>query len=92
MISKMKVLKSELEFRKYIILNSNLISKIIIFEDSLEGITYFYCFSNDEVIAATKELSSNIFSKFREIYVKLSKVLNFNFKLNVDQLSIVLYR
>ena len=55
MISKMKVLKSELEFRKYIILNSNLISKIIIFEDSLEGITYFYCFSNDEVIAATKE-------------------------------------
>ena len=69
------ILNNEKEFRDYIISFSNEIMKIIIFEDSLDNITYFYCFTK-KLILATKDILKP-FSYYKEIYSKLKNDLKF---------------
>lgn len=68
------ILNSELEFRNYIISFSNEIMKIIIFEDTLDNIIYFYCFTR-KLILATKE-SNKPFVDYVSIYTQIKDKLN----------------
>ena len=69
------LLDSELNFRDYITKNINKIMKIIIFEDDLDNIIYFYCFCS-KYILATKENNKD-FNYFLKIYKELNNNLNF---------------
>ena len=77
MYIKMIILSSESEFREK--LNSNLrtISKIMVFEDALDRKIYFYCYTHDDIVYATKESSEKNFKKFKKYYKYLSKKLHF---------------
>ena len=66
------ILKSELEFREYITYNSEEILKIFIFEDKLDNLIFFYCFTNDSMIAVKENLIKP-FSYYKEIYGLLSQ-------------------
>ena len=69
------VFNSELEFRKYVILNSNKSSRIIVFEDVLDNVIFFYSFIKDDLIVSTKERLNNNFSTYRKIYSNLTSKL-----------------
>lgn len=69
------IFNSELEFRKYVILNSNQASRIIVFEDVLDNTIFFYCFIKEDLIVSAKERSANNFSTYREIYSNLASNL-----------------
>ena len=66
------LLSSELEFRNYVISNSQNISQVIIFEDILDCVSFFYCFCKDGTIVATKEFMCKSFSFFRKTYNDVS--------------------
>lgn len=72
------IFNSELEFRKYVILNSKLISQIIVFEDAPDHTIFFYLFVQKGLIIATKEPSSKNFSYYRKIYERLANEFGFN--------------
>ena len=42
---EMTIFNSEKDFRKYVIQNRNNISQIIVFEDILDHVVFFYCFN-----------------------------------------------
>ena len=77
MFDKIIILKNEEEFRSYIYLNSKKILKIIIFEDSLESIVCFYCFTNDSLMIVVKEYISKNFIYYKRIYKYLAKNIGF---------------
>lgn len=66
------ILNSELAFREYVTLNIQNISKVIIFEDTLDETIYFYCFTIDSIIA-TKEPNSKNFDFYTTIYEQINK-------------------
>ena len=70
------VFNSELEFRKYVILNSKDVCKLFVSDDILENFIYFYCIFSDKSIIAAKEVSRNNFSYYNKIYRQLSEELN----------------
>lgn len=70
------IFDSESEFRRYVILNSKDISRIIIFQDTFENVVFFYCISFDLTISATKEHSICNFPKYKKDYSKLASQLN----------------
>ena len=70
---KTNILNSELEFRDYLIENINYINKIIVFEDILDHVIFFYCFMENNTIIATKELELNNFSYYAKVYKYLAK-------------------
>ena len=79
------ILSSEIEFRNYVISNYPNISQVIIFEDILDGVSFFYCFFKDGTIIATKEFMYKPFSHFRKIYSDMAKHINFSIVNNPDQ-------
>ena len=72
------VLNSELEFRKNVILRSEAVHKICIFEDDLEGYIYFYCYFIDGLYISTKECIRDDFEEYRNIYTFLANELGFH--------------
>lgn len=68
------ILKSEIELRNYINSHKNLITKIIVFEDTPDNVVYFYCFTKN-MIVATKEF--NKFECFIDIYNNIYQNLDF---------------
>ena len=83
-------LNSEYEFRNYVISNTQNISKIIIFEDNLENIIYFYCFYKNGNIIATKELNHIDFFHIKETYKDLATDFSFSFSKYKNQQSTIL--
>ena len=83
------IFDSELEFRKYVIQYSTSIQRIIIFEDSLEQFIFFYCFFEDNVIAAAKELSTKNFSSFKSSYIQLVTKLNCNASIHRNKIDVL---
>ena len=71
------IFNSESEFRKYITLNAKDIAQIFIFEDELDQVIFFYCFTKKDLVVATKAPSSKSFFSYKEVYQKLAKELNF---------------
>ena len=69
------ILNSELKLRNYINNYSDEIMKIILFEDSLDNIVYFYCYTK-KILLTTKDYLS--FDYYYNIYTKIYKKLNFN--------------
>ena len=71
------ILSSELDFREYLIQNFENISKIFIFEDSLDNIIYFYCFFNNYIFIATKEKLEKTFFYYKNLYNQLAQEYKF---------------
>ncbi len=76
------ILKSEIELRKYINSHKNIIMKIIVFEDTLDNVVYFYCFTKN-IMLATKEFKK--FECFINIYNEIYKELDFKTYFNKDK-------
>ena len=74
------IFDSELKFRKHLIKNYNDIQNIILFEDRLDDVIYFYCFTNNELILSTKKSSIKDFEYYSNIYQKLFK----KYELSID--------
>ena len=89
MYQKVIIFRSELVFRKFVILNLDQITQVLVFEDVLDQTIFFYCFYHKELLAATKEISSNNFEKYKEKYIKLAKNLNFRVEPCYDSLNVV---
>lgn len=70
------IFNSELEFRRYVFQNVKDIFQIYVFEDVLDHIIFFYCFTQEGSIVATKEPSSNKLSYYIEMYKLLTKEFN----------------
>ncbi|MBR3153070.1 MAG: hypothetical protein IKF52_05695 [Clostridia bacterium] len=73
-----EILKTEKEFRKFINLNKSSIKQILIFEDLLDHTIFFYCFTKDNLIIATKEHHYTNFLFYLKKYTKIAKKLNFS--------------
>lgn len=72
------VFDSEKEFRKYLIKNYKDIINVILLEDKLENIIFFYSFTNNNLIIASKHSSTTDFEFFYKIYQKLIEKLELN--------------
>ena len=72
------IFDSEVKFRKYLIKNSENISNIIIFEDSLDNTIFFYSFTTNNLILASKNSLNNNFEYYLKIYKKIITKLNLN--------------
>ena len=70
------IFDSEKEFRKYLIQKSKSIKRLIIFEDNLDSMIFFYCFMNNKTIVASKEYSYKDFMIFKKDYIMLSNELH----------------
>lgn len=79
------ILSSEVEFRNYVISNSQNISQVIIFEDILDCVSFFYCFCKDGTIVATKEFMCKSFSFFRKTYNDVAAHTNLSVSNYPDQ-------
>ena len=75
MESKNIIFDFESEFRRYVILNSKAISRIIIFQDTFDNVIFFYCINFDLGLIATKELSMCNFPKYKKEYTELATQL-----------------
>ena len=86
MVKDVIILNSESEFRNCV--NSNLenVSQIFVFEDILDKIIFFYCFTKNDMIYATKEPSKNNFKTYSRFYKRLSKKLHLQIFLSYKQL------
>ena len=84
------IINSELEFRNYILKYKDYIKKIIVFEDSLDNIVYFYLFTNNTILA-TKEKNS-IFEDYIKIYINLKDDLNFKTCINNQKKVLKLFK
>ena len=73
------IFNSESEFRKYIILNAKDIAQILVFEDKLDHVIFFYCFTRKDLVVATKESSLKSFFTYQDTYQKLAE----RFKLKI---------
>lgn len=76
------IFDSEVKFRKYLIKNSENISNIIIFEDSLDNTIFFYSFTTNNLILASKNSLNNNFEYYLKIYKKIITKLNLNIEYN----------
>lgn len=76
------VYDSELKFRKYLIKNSDDIINVIILEDKLDNIIYFYSFTNNNFIISSKEYSKEAFEYYSKIYKNLLKKLKLDIEYN----------
>ena len=72
------VFDSEKEFRKYLIKNYKDIINVILLEDKLENIIFFYSFTNNNLIIASKHSSITDFEYFYKIYQKLMEKIELN--------------
>ena len=84
------IINSELEFRNYILKYKDYIKKIIVFEDSLDNIVYFYLFTNNTILA-TKEKNS-IIEDYIKIYINLKDDLNFKTCINNQKKVLKLFK
>ena len=75
---EMTIFNSEKDFRKYVIQNRNNISQIIVFEDILDHVVFFYCFNQNKILTTAKETKYKDFSTYYKIYSLLSKKFNLN--------------
>ena len=72
------IFNSELEFRNYVIHNSGRALHIIVFEDVLSNVVFFYCFFQGGLVVAAKEfLWDDSFFVYKEIYEHLATKLRF---------------
>lgn len=78
------IFDSELEFRNYLIENSESIISIMLFEDKLDNVIYFYSFAKNSLIIASKELSIKNYDYYNKKYLKLIKTLNLNIEYTID--------
>lgn len=74
------IFNSELEFRNYLIEHLEDILNVILLEDKLDSVIYFYSFTKNDLLLASKELSIKDFDYYSKKYKKLIKIL----KLNID--------
>ncbi len=77
------IFNSELEFRNYVIQNLKTIDGLIIFEDPLEDVLFFYGFWQNSVVIATKEHSCSKFEKYKKIYKKIANMYYLNANCNI---------
>ena len=72
------IFKNELLFRISIINNKDIIDKIYVYEDNLDNIIFFYCFTINNTIFAAKETSNNNYSYYQKIYNSIKNELELN--------------
>ena len=70
-----KILNSEIEFRKQIILFKDNISKLYVFEDAPDKTIYFYCFLLNGEMFAAKEKSKDNFLNYYKMYKQIGSTL-----------------
>ena len=70
------IFNSEIEFRNYLIDHSDNIINVMLLEDRLDNVIYFYSFTNDSLIIAAKESSIKNYDYYNKKYRKLVKLLN----------------
>jgi hypothetical protein len=75
MNQKMIILSSELEFRNCVDSNLNLIYQLLVFEDTLASTIYFYCYTQNHIVFATKERLNNNFKTYKKYYKRIAKKL-----------------
>ena len=86
------IFNSELEFRKYVIQHVKNIQRVLVFEDELDQMIFFYCFTKGHIYVSTKELSIKDFSSFKETYSHLASELHLNIGIyhnDVDTLEFI---
>ena len=66
------VLNSEYVFRNYVISNLRNIYEIIIFEDSLDNVIFFYILTKDGFIIAAKDKDIKKFYFFKKLYIQIT--------------------
>lgn len=76
------IFDSELDFRNFLIENSKDIKNIIIYEDNLDKYIYFYSFTINNLLLATKEPITNDFYYYSEIYENLIEKLKISINSN----------
>ena len=86
---KMTILNSEKELRKYVISKHSDIYQIIVFEDILDHVIFFYCFNKNNSIVATKEFFYEDFSFYKKSYEKLAKEIDFSASNYKNQLNAI---
>ena len=72
------VLKSEIDFYKYIIMNYNLVDRIFVFEDTLDNIIFFYAILQDNTFIGAKEVANNNYLNYYEKYMSLDLPVEFS--------------
>lgn len=77
------IFNSELEFRNYLIEHLEDIINVMVLEDKLDSVIYFYSFTKNDLLLASKELSIKDFDYYSKKYKKLIKIL----KLNIDYIN-----
>lgn len=92
MNSKFIIFKYEREFRNYIINNYKNINKIIIFEDSLDNVIYFYCFTLNNIVISCKENNIKNILYYEKVYLMLSNKYNLINEINHKDKSIKLIK
>ena len=75
-MKKSIIFNNELEFRKKIIIDSNMLSKLYIFKDDLDNIIYFYAILIDKSIYATKIHGIEDLEYYKNIYNDLLNELS----------------
>lgn len=77
------IFNSELEFRNYLIEHLEDILNVILLEDKLDSVIYFYSFTKNDLLLSSKELSIKDFDYYSKKYKKLIKTLN----LSIDYIN-----
>jgi hypothetical protein len=72
------ICNSELEFRNYLIEHSDEIINVMVLEDKLDKVIYFYSFTKNSLIIASKEFYPKDFGYYSKKYQKLIKTLGLN--------------
>ena len=83
------IFNSEPEFREYVILHSKDIERIIVFEDIPDHTIFFYSFTKQGIIIATKEPARKEFSSFQETYTQLANELHLHPVSYLEQIATV---
>ncbi len=72
----------EFKFRQYLIKYSKNINNMVILEDKLDSVIFFYSFTDDNLILASRESSLKSFEYYNKIYRKLTKKLGLDIEYN----------
>ncbi len=69
---------TEWDFRQYVIQKITLVQRIVIFEDLLDHVVFFYGFTKDMNVLATKEPARKNMEYFIRTYQKLANEHHFH--------------
>ena len=88
MEKELVIFDSEMKFRSCVTSHPENVFRIIIFEDILEHVIFFYCVGFENLIYAAKDFDYKHFSSFVQTYIEFAKQFNLYFTSETHHLII----